>query len=73
MIKFTICDNCGKINPATFSAGSGKLTKCCSTYDKNSKKAFYNTVDSTGVTVYSIGKARRTKIRFPFRWIGLFD
>lgn len=71
-MKTKRCDNCGKLHTKTHP--NSRLTLCCSTYDKDHKNAFYNTVDKYGNKVYSIGKAYTVKLRFPIRlrWVGLW-
>jgi hypothetical protein len=56
--SYDYCDNCGMKNPE-LAGKSPRLTKCCSTYDKNNALAFYNTEDSEGKTIYSCGKKSR--------------
>lgn len=53
---YIACDNCGKIDPELINPGKSRLTKCCSTYDKDSDLCFYTTQDSSGNDIYAIGK-----------------
>lgn len=71
--KICFCDNCGKHNPETFP--NSRLTKCCSTYDKNHPNAFYGTYDENGEKVFSIGKVIfETQILcFPLSWTGFWN
>lgn len=53
---YIACDNCGKIEPELINPGKSRLTKCCSTYDKDSELCFYKTQDDEGKDIYAIGK-----------------
>jgi hypothetical protein len=60
------CDHCRKPYPETFP--NGRLTKCCSTYDKGHKNAFYSTMDESGSVVYSIGKRTSRDLKYHSSW-----
>jgi hypothetical protein len=60
------CDHCRKPYPEVFP--NGRLTKCCSTYDKTGANAFYSTMDEHGAVVYSIGKRTSRQLQYHSSW-----